>query len=254
MLALVLVKSWQTERAAKQLRSFLHPQGVALSLQNGLGNHQKLSAILGADRVFTGVTTTGATLVAPGRVRAGGEGAISFVASDRLEPFRERFKKSGFVVETATSMEPLIWGKLAINAAINPLSVIWRVANGELVCQQSTRKLMAMTAREVEAVALAYGIQLPFEDVVEAVEGVAQRTAQNRSSMLQDVLRGAPTEVDAINGEVIRAARKVGVPVPINRILLYLVKSIVKRKSTRKCNYANCKSVGRTASRPPTTL
>ena len=241
MFALVLVKSWQTERAAKQLQSSLHQQGIALSLQNGLGNHQKLSDILGAKRVFTGVTTSSATLISPGRVRSGGEGTISFGASDRLEPFRERFTKAGFVVETTSSMDPLIWGKLAINAAINPLSAIWRVSNGELVCQQSTRKLMATAAREVQAVARVRGINLPFEDVVKAVEGVATRTAQNRSSMLQDVLRGAPTEVDAINGEVIKAANKAGVPVPVNRILRYLVKSIVKSNSTRYtyANYTN---------------
>ena len=100
---------------------------------------------------------------------------------------------------------------------------------------------MATAAREVQAVARVRGINLPFEDVVKAVEGVATRTAQNRSSMLQDVLRGAPTEVDAINGEVIKAANKAGVPVPVNRILRYLVKSIVKSNSTRYtyANYTN---------------
>jgi len=251
-LALVLVKSWQTEFAAKQLRNCLHPQGLALSLQNGLGNHQKLSAILGTDRVAMGVTTTGATLIAPGRVRSGGEGVISLEANDWLRPFYERFRKAGFVIERTSSLESLIWGKLAINAAINPLSALWRVSNGELVCQQSTHRLMALAALEVEAVALARGIQLPFEDVVEALEGVATRTAQNRSSMLQDVLRGAPTEIDAINGEVIKAAKKAGVPVPINRILWCLVKSIVKRNSTRRYKYEDRNHVRRAQNRTST--
>jgi 2-dehydropantoate 2-reductase len=229
--ALVLVKSWQTERAARQLQSCLHPQGLALSLQNGLGNRQKLEASLGAERVSLGVTTTGATLLAPGRVRSGGEGVITLADTPQSKRFIERFQQAGFAVETTLEIEALFWGKLAVNAAINPLTAILRVPNGELLVQPSTRSLMSLAAREVEALAIARGIKMPFDDVSDAVEEVALRTASNYSSMLQDVLRGALTEIDAINGAIVRAAEETGVSTPVNRTLWLLVKSIVIHQS-----------------------
>lgn len=232
-LALVLVKSWQTGRAAHQLRVCLHPQGVALSLQNGLGNRQNLVQSLGEERVALGVTTTGATLIAPGRVRSGGEGLISLAANTRFQPFVERFRRAGFELDETSELAPLIWGKLAVNAAINPLTAILRVPNGELLAQQSTRQLMALAAREVAAVARAQNIQLPFDDVVAAVESVAQRTASNHSSMLQDVLRGAPTEIEAINGAILEFGAQTGIPTPVNQTLYLLVKSIVSKNSNK---------------------
>jgi len=232
LLALVLVKSWQTERAARQLRSCLHPQGLALSLQNGMGNRQKLEASLGSERVAMGVTTTGATLLAPGRVRPGGEGGITLADAPQSRLLLERFQQAGFAVETTLEFEGLLWGKLAVNAAINPLTAILRVPNGELLVQLSTRSLMSLAAREVEALAIARGIKMPLDDVSNAVEEVALRTASNYSSMLQDVLRGAPTEIDAINGAIVQAAEETGVSTPVNRTLWLLVKSIVAHQSS----------------------
>jgi 2-dehydropantoate 2-reductase len=231
MMALVLVKSWQTERAARQLKECLHPQGLALSLQNGLGNRQKLVASLSEERVSFGVTTTGATLLGPGRVRSGGEGTISLASDTRLEQIFERFQHAGFTVESTSEIDALIWGKLAVNAAINPLTAILRVPNGDLLEQPSTRQLMAISAREVEMLASALGIHLPFDDVSVVTRKVAQRTASNVSSMLQDVLRGAPTEVDAINGAVVQVAEEAGISTPVNHTFWLLVKAIVAQKS-----------------------
>jgi len=229
-LALVLVKSWQTERAALQLRDYLPPQGRVLSLQNGLGNRQKLAASLGSERVFQGVTTLGGTLVGPGRVRSGGEGQISLETNPRLQPFTDLFELAGFAVEKTTEIEALIWGKLAINAAINPLTTILNVPNGALLNQPQSRMLMSLAASEVVAVAAAQNLHLPFDDVSAAVEAVARRTSRNHSSMLQDVRRGAPTEIEAINGAVVRVGDQVGVPTPVNEILYLLVKSMIDLK------------------------
>jgi 2-dehydropantoate 2-reductase len=230
-LALVLVKSWQTERAASQLQVCLPPQSQVLSLQNGLGNHQKLADALGADRVFRGVTTVGGTLLAPGRVRSGGEGSISIEANRQLAPFIEIFHRANFSVDKTSEIEPLIWGKLAVNAAINPLTAILDVPNGVLLARPQSRTLMALAAHEVAAVAAMQGIQLPFDDVTTAVENVARRTAHNHSSMLQDIRRGAPTEIEAINGAIVRTAERTGVPTPVNHTLYLLIKSFVAKKS-----------------------
>lgn len=232
-LALVLVKAWQTERAARQLRVCLPSQGQVLSLQNGLGNLQLLAEFIAGERVHQGITTVGGTLVAPGRVRSGGEGTISLANIPQLVSFARLFEQAGFAVEKTNNIEALIWGKLAVNAAINPLTAILGVPNGALLIQPESRKLMAGAAAEVAAVAAALRIWLPFEDVGAAVAAVAQRTAGNHSSMLQDMQRGAPTEIEAINGAVVRVGRQAGVPTPVNETLSMLVKALVATKNQK---------------------
>jgi 2-dehydropantoate 2-reductase len=228
-LALVLVKSWQTERAARQLAECLEADGVALTLQNGLGNREKLAFTLGADRVALGVTTTGATLAGPGRVRPGGDGVVYLEADARLKPLVKLLQRVGVQVELKPQMDSVMWGKLTANAAINPLSALLRVPNGELLASASARALLGSAAGEVAAVAAALGRTLDHPDPVAMVESVARRTATNTSSMLQDVLRGAPTEIDFICGAIVNAGEKCGVPTPTNRVLWLLVKALAEK-------------------------
>lgn len=224
--ALVLVKSWQTERAAGQLVDCLAPDGVALTLQNGMGNREKLSKVLGAQRVALGVTTIGANLLGPGRVRLAGDGVISLSVHSRLGPLSDSLRQAGFIIENAPDPDSLLWGKLVINAAINPLTALLSVPNGALLERPTARALMVTVAREAAAVAVAQGLHLPYPDPVVAVETIARRTAANRSSMLQDVQRGAPTEIDAICGAIVTAGEQTGVPTPVNRTLWQLVKAL----------------------------
>ena len=228
-LALVLVKSWQTERAAGQLTECLAPEGVALTLQNGLGNREALAGALGAERVALGVTTTGATLVGPGLVRPGGEGTTSLGEHPRLEPLANLLQQAGFAVESVPSADDLLWSKLVINAAINPLTALLRCPNGELVARPAARSLMAAAAREATDVAQACERQLTYDDPVAVSEDVAWRTAANHSSMFQDVQRGAPTEIDAICEAIVAAGEAHGVPTPLNRTLWLLVQALVQR-------------------------
>jgi 2-dehydropantoate 2-reductase len=225
-LALVLVKAWQTERAARQLRECLAPEGVALTLQNGYGNRDVLAAELGAERVALGTITVGATLVAPGRVRVGGAGSISLERHPRGGAFLPLLRDAGFTVAETDNADSLVWSKLVINAAINPLTAILRVPNGKLLESEPARSLLANLAREAAAVAEALAIPLNFPDPVAAAENVARRTSHNYSSMYQDVLRGAPTEIDAICGAIVRLGRQAGVPVPVNEVMWKLVKGL----------------------------
>lgn len=224
--ALVLVKSWQTERAACQLAQCLAEDGLAVTLQNGLGNRETLVQSLGKGRVALGITTTGATLLEPGRVKAGGEGPISVEWHPALGPLEEALQSAEFDVQTVEDARSLIWGKLVVNCAINPLTALLRVPNGELLERPSARMMMRALAGEAAQVAQAEGIELPFGDPVAAAEEVARKTASNRSSMLQDVLRGAPTEIDAICGAVVNIAQKHGVPVPVNWACWQLVRAM----------------------------
>jgi len=223
--ALVLVKSWQTERVARQLADCLAEDGLALTLQNGMGNRELLAGILGPSRVALGVTTTGATLLGPGLARAGGEGIISVEAHPRLGPLEIALTGAGFNVQVVNDADALVWGKLVINAAINPLTALLRIPNGELLQRPAAHKLMGVLAQEAAAVATAQGIHLPFEDAVQAAEDVARKTASNHSSMFQDIRRGAPTEIDAICGAITQTGEKLGVSTPANRVCWHLTRA-----------------------------
>ncbi len=223
---LVLVKAWQTERVARQLSGCLTEDGLAVTLQNGLGNYETLTQSLGLGRVALGTTTTGATLLGPGLARAGGEGIISIQRHQALGPLEAGLRSAGFNVQVVEDAQSLIWGKLVVNAAINPLTALLRVPNGELLARPAARKLMGRLALEVSAVASEEKIKLTFSDPVSVVEEVARKTSANQSSMLQDVLRGARTEIDAINGAVVRVAQKHGVDVPINHVCWALVQAL----------------------------
>ncbi|MEW6286019.1 MAG: 2-dehydropantoate 2-reductase [Chloroflexota bacterium] len=224
--AIVLVKAWQTERAARQLRDCLADDGIALTLQNGLGNRETLIRDLGTGRVALGSTTTGATLLGAGLVKAGGEGVVSLEQNPALGPLVEALQSAGFGVQTVENPESLIWGKLVINAAINPLTALLRVKNGELLTNPFAREVMWALAREAAEAARAENIVLPFNDPLAKVEEVAQRTAANTSSMLQDVLRGTPTEIDAICGAVVRTAEKHRLGAPVNWTCWQLVRAL----------------------------
>ena len=226
--AIVLVKSWQTERAARQLADCLAEDGLALTLQNGLGNREILAERLGANRVILGTTTTGATLLGPGLVKPGGEGLLSIEAHPGLGPLADALKSAKFKVETIKDARSLVWGKLIINASINPLTALLRIPNGELLNSPSARTLMHALAEEAAAVASSENVRLVFSDPAAMVEEVARKTATNHSSMFQDIKRGAPTEIDAICGAVTRTGQQHNVPTPINQACWQLVKALVQ--------------------------
>jgi 2-dehydropantoate 2-reductase len=173
-------------------------------------------------RALLGVTEQGATLVAPGRVRPCGDGPTHIAGPDSLAAV---FRSAGL---DARAVDPargasLAWGKLAVNAGINALSAILRVPNGQLLARPEALTLLECAANEVAEVARAKGIVLPFPDAAAQARRVARATSSNLSSMLQDVLRGVPTEIDAINGAVVREGARLGVPTPANETLLRLL-------------------------------
>lgn len=229
-LAIIAVKSHSTEAAATKARALLAADGLALTLQNGLGNLRVIAQAVGTDRAAQGVTSMGATLMGPGSVRYAGAGptylAARPVTGDQIAGVAELFRAAGFETYVTDQLDSLVWGKLVVSTGINALSAILRVPNGVLLENPTARVLMAAAAIETAAVAAAQGIELPYPDPVARVEAVARATAQNRSSMLQDVLRGVPTEVDVINGVVAQLGKDLGLPVPVNRMLAALVRAV----------------------------
>ena len=229
-LALILVKAAGTARAAQEAAGILAPDGLALTLQNGVGNFDVLAERVGIGRAALGVTAQGAALLGPGVVRYAGPGPTHLAARPEIGAQVEKaaalLRQGGFETHIVENLDSLVWGKLVINAGINALTAILRVPNGALLESEWARGLMRAAALEAAAVAAASGVALPYSDPVARVEEVARMTGPNRSSMLQDVLRGAPTEIGAINGAVVRAGERLGVPTPVNWTLHHLVKAI----------------------------
>jgi 2-dehydropantoate 2-reductase len=122
--------------------------------------------------------------------------------------------------------DSLVWGKLIVSSAINPITALLRIRNGQLLQDADLLSLAGAVAGEAASVAAALGVPLPDEEPQEAVARVAGQTAGNTSSMLADVLRGSRTEVDAINGAIVKQGERVGVKTPLNRLLWSLVKAI----------------------------
>jgi 2-dehydropantoate 2-reductase len=173
------------------------------------------------------VTGLGATLLGPGRVRHAGQGATVFgAAPDRanVAALVNLFTTCGLPAELSESLDALVWGKLVANVGIYALTALLRVPNGALAARADARVLMAGAVAEAAAVAQARGTALPYSDPLAYTLAVAQATSTNQSSMLQDVLRGSPTEIDAINGAVEREGLRLGVPTPINSMLAALVR------------------------------
>jgi 2-dehydropantoate 2-reductase len=220
-LVLVLAKSPRTATIAPYAARALSPSGLVLTLQNGLGNREALEASAGPGRVAVGVALFGATLVGPGEVRVvpglvilgdepGREEVLGLVAT--------RLRHAGIGVDTTPNVPRLIWRKLVANCAINPVTALANVPNGALLEDSALHARLLGAASEVGAVAGAKGIDLGADPQALAVQ-LVRATASNRSSMLQDLARGAVTEIDALNGAVAAEGRRLGVPVPENESL-----------------------------------
>jgi len=216
---LVLVKSARTADVAGHAARALAPGGVIVSLQNGLGNREVLAQAAGPHRVAIAVTTLGATLLGPGRVR-GFPGRIVIGTTNPAPVSRlvRAFRAAGIETETTADIDRLVWRKLAVSCSVNPVSALLGVANGALLSSAEGRARVAAAAREAGAVAAAKGIDLQA-DPAELALDVAARTAGNRSSMLQDLDRGAATEIDALCGAVVAEGAILAVPTPVNAAL-----------------------------------
>jgi 2-dehydropantoate 2-reductase len=227
---IVFVKSSATAGVAEQFAPLAKGSAIAVTLQNGLGNEQVLREAFGAGRTAAGVTSQGATFLGPGRIRHAGVGPTHLGMSDRrnekLAALAEALKRAGFETHLEQSVESLVWSKLIINVGINALTALTGLPNGRLLDFPQTRAVMADLVSEAVRVAQARGVQLTYTDPLTMVYQVAEKTAGNRSSMLQDFDRGAPSEIDVINGAILREAEALRLEVPVNRAVTRLIQAL----------------------------
>lgn len=227
--ALILVKAYQTEGIAALINGALHKDGFVVTLQNGLGNVEILAEHFPAERILLGVTSQAVLMEEAGHVRHTGDGATVIATNAALEARAGElagvFCSAGLRAEVSTRAESIAWGKLAVNAAVNPLTALLEIRNGQLSANATWQRAVRVTATEVQDVADAIGVELYDRNLADRAIEVCRMTAENRSSMLQDILRGTQTEIDAICGSVVKAGRNAGVATPLNKFLLDRVKA-----------------------------
>lgn len=235
-LAILTVKAYHTGAAARLLPGLLAPAGLALTLQNGLGNLEAMAAQTGWEPLVAGVSFLGATLVREGEVIFAGAGptfigapAGSRAAPAELDGVAQVFRRAALECWVRQDIEAMLWEKLLVNVGINPLTALLRVVNGALPQLPEAWETALAAAREAAAVATASGVHLSL-DPGARLTAVCQATAANRSSMLQDVLAGRETEIDALNGEVAARGQALGVPTPVNALLTRLVRALTQAR------------------------
>jgi 2-dehydropantoate 2-reductase len=242
--ALVLVKAYRTEAVGATLAAFLPPSAAVLTLQNGLGNVETLQWHLGDARVFGGTIAQGALLVSPGVVRDTGGGPIivgrmNGQDAPRLDAICQALLRAGFAVSMTDDLPAAIWHKTILNAAINPVGALTHLRNGQLGEHAYALQMMTAAAREAFQVARAHGIRLQEQDWRARLRTICQATAANNNSMLQDILSHRPTEIQAINGAIVRIAEEHHLQTPINRTLWYLVSALEEAGSDPALNAVN---------------
>ncbi len=231
-LIIICVKSYNTKEAVLQSKSLISENTKIMTLQNGIGNVEIIGEVVGgADRVIGGVTSQGATLIDAGHFRHAGRGETVIGRIDgkipvEMRSIREIFNKAGLEIRISRDIKGLLWSKLIINVGINALTAITLLRNGKLIEFEGTRRILQESVSEANRVAKRKRIKLIYDDPLAKVETVCEATATNISSMLQDVLRKKRTEIDFINGVIVRQAQGLGISVPVNTMLVDLVKTI----------------------------
>ncbi|HEX9436426.1 MAG TPA: ketopantoate reductase family protein [Candidatus Limnocylindria bacterium] len=227
--AVVCVKTYGTTWAADVAQRILAPDGVIATVQNGLGNVETLGARIDPERISLGVIYVGAELV-DGRLEATGAGRVQLGrprdprATAHLEALARLLADGGMTVSVVDDPWPSVWGKLVVNAAMNPTTALFNLRNPELLDHPAGRPIADELARETARVAAASGVPIDAATAPTLWHGVASFV--NRSSMLQDVAAGRPTEIDAINGAIAREGARHGIPTPTNEAVTILMKAL----------------------------
>jgi 2-dehydropantoate 2-reductase len=232
-LVIFFVKAYHTEKAASDALVLQKKDTLFLTLQNGLGNEEAICKQVDRKSVMLGVTNHGATLLGPGHIRHAGwgktyVGELDGKMTDRVTQIAQALNKAGIETEVSSNIHQVVWNKLFINAGLNAVAALTGLKNGQLLDYPETLRLMDRLVSE--AVEVARKKRIPIEgNPLEKVKAVVEATRENRCSMGQDIDNRRKTEIDAINGAVVREAERLGISVPYNQMITDLIKVIEKR-------------------------
>ncbi len=232
-LVLVLVKSYHTKEAIKNAGPIIGDKTVVLSFQNGLGNEDILAEVVGKERVIGGRTFTGGVLLGPGHVIAGRKGKQTYIGeldgriTERVIQIAKQFNQAGLETIISSNIIGIMWDKLLINVATGALSGITRLPYGGLYKVKEVMDCAVEAVSEGIAVAKAMGVELTITDPKKIwLKAAENLPPEFKTSMLQDIEKGSRTEIDSINGSVVRLGEKYGIPTPVNRVLVANIKGI----------------------------
>ena len=222
-LVLFCVKSTATESAGRELLPFLAPQAVVLTLQNGVDNADRLQAVLPDHQVIPTVVYVATEMVGPGHVKHHGRGELVIGPSPRSADVAAALRAAGVQIDVSDNVLGALWEKLLMNCVYNALSALSQTPYGRLIDGVEVRGAMRDVMEECLAVAAAAGVRVG-PSMWDAVERIAVTMPTQLSSTAQDMARGRPSEIDHLNGHVVRKGAELGVPTPANRVLYALVK------------------------------
>lgn len=228
-LAIVFVKSTITDIAIKQNQAVIGENTIVLTLQNGLGNIEKLETVVKKEQIISGTTSHGANLLGPGRIKHAGHGAtvigeLNGEVTERIKKVQKVFEDAKLApVQVSTNVMGLIWDKVLVNVGINPLTALTGLRNGQLLDYPETEWISENAVAEAAKVAEAAGIVLVTPNPVEHFREVAKVTGENISSMLADVNNKRRTEISNINGAIVRLGKEYNIPTPINEVITNLI-------------------------------
>lgn len=232
-LVVVLVKSFHTDSAMRGALDLIGPDTLVLSLQNGLGHEDVLADIVGRERVLAGKTYVGGVLRAPGHIQRGVSGKLTYIGeldgqlTRRVRTVAEAFNASGLATQVSDNILGTMWDKLLINVATGAITGITRLTYGQLYEEPVLKATALAAVAEAMAAAKAAGVTLSITDPEQAWTLAAEGLPSAfKTSMLQSLEKGSITEIDFINGAVVRWGERLGVPTPVNATLVACIKGI----------------------------
>ena len=236
-IVLVQTKAMDTAAAVESIRRVFGPHTVAISFQNGLGNEEVIGGIVGHERVLAGLTAQGATRIGPGVVHNFGDlptyvGEMDGGSSARAERIARGFTGAGLPTHASADIRRDLWKKLLGNVGLSPTSAITNLTQVEIMSVRELREVVLAAVDEAAAVGAAEGVELDAEEarsvLLKLVDPSGGGTGQARSSACIDILNRRRTEVDWINGAIVRLGEKHGIATPVNRTLVGAVKGLEK--------------------------
>jgi len=229
-LVLFCVKSPDTEATGKQIGPHLAPGALVLTLQNGVDNADRLRTVIPQHSVAAAVVYVATEMAGPGHVKHHGRGELVIEPAARSDEMAQALIAAGIPTEVSPNVRGALWAKLTINCAYNAISAISQQPYGEVVKAQGITDAMRDVVAECLAVAQADGVQVPG-DMAAAVRNIVQTMPAQYSSTAQDLARGKRSEIDHLNGLVVRRGEALGVPTPANRVLWALVKLLERKQA-----------------------
>ena len=228
-LVLVCVKSADTEQAGQSLAGRMQPETSVLSLQNGVDNAPRLAAVIG-HAVIPVVVYVGSEMAGPGHVRHHGGGDLAIGPSAASAALAQTLAAAGIGITIADDIDKTLWSKLIINCAFNALSAVADISYGPMLEVEGTRDVVTRAVQEATAVARACGVSIS-DDLLAHILNIPEIMPNQMSSTAQDLARGKPSEIDFLNGHVVRKGAELGIPTPTNHALQVMVKLTERGKA-----------------------